>query len=115
MGLPLNQLQSGLRQAMQPPQAHAWPVPEPKAAPEPKQTVHVVNPGPGPDTGTALSGHTNEVIDRQFREFHMLMVSARRNVARVGMANNQQHIVTFDAMDHPSTLDGPLLSDSRRL
>ena len=69
MGLPLNQLQSGLRQAMQPP-------------PKPKQTVQVVNLGPGPDPGTALSSHTFEVYDRQFREWHMQMVCARRNLAR---------------------------------
>ena len=77
--------------------------------------MQVVNPGPGPDLGTALSVHTFEVFDRQFREFHMLMVCARQNLARwnLGMANDQQHIVIFDAMDRPSTLDRPLLS--RRL
>ena len=63
MGLPLNQLRSGLHQALQPP-------------PEPEQTVQVLNPG------TALIGHTFEVYDRQFREWHMQMVCARRNLAR---------------------------------
>lgn len=101
-GLALNQLQSGLRQAMQPP-------------PKPKQTVQVVNLGPGPDPGTALSSHTFEVFDRQFRELHMRMVCARRNLARqnLGMASDQQDIVIFWPIERPSTLDGPLLS--RRL
>ena len=80
MGLPLNQLRSGLHQAMQPP-------------PEPEQTVQVVNLGPGPDPGTALSVHTFEVFDRQFREFHMLMVCAHQNLAHwnLSMANNQHY------------------------
>ena len=98
MGLLLNQLRSGLHQAMQPP-------------PEPQQTVQVVNMGPGPDPGTALIGHAFEVYDRQFREWHLQMVSAHQNLARqnLGLANDQQHIVIFDAMDR-LPLDGPLLS-----
>jgi hypothetical protein len=80
--------------------------------PEPEQTVQVVNLGPGPDPGTALSGHTFEVYDRQFREWHMWMVCACWNLARqnLSMANDQQHIVIFWPMDRPITLDGPLLS-----
>jgi hypothetical protein len=95
MGLPLNQLQSGLHQALQPP-------------PEPEQTVQVLNPG------TALIGHTFEVYDRQFREWHVRMVSARRNLflRNLGLANDQQHIVILDAMDR-LPLDGLYVSTSR--
>ena len=53
MGLPLNQLRSGLHQALQPP-------------PEPEQTVQVLNPG------TALIGHTFEVYDRQFSDLMVI-------------------------------------------
>ena len=44
--------------------------------------MQVVIPRPILYTGTALSGHTFEVYDRQFREWHMQMVCARRNLAR---------------------------------
>ena len=101
MGLPLNQLRSGLHQAMQPP-------------PEPEQTVQVFNLGPGPDLGTALIGHTFEVYDRQFREWHLRMVSARWNLflRNLGLANDQQHIVILDAMDR-LPLDRLYVSTSR--
>ena len=66
--------------------------------------MQVVIPRPILYTGTALSGHTFEVYDRQFREWHMQMVCARRNLARwnLGVANDQQDIVIFWLMDRPS-------------
>ena len=44
--------------------------------------MQVVIPGPILDTGTALSSHTFEVYDHQFREWHMQMVCAHWNLAR---------------------------------
>ena len=70
--------------------------------------MQVLNPG------TALIGHTFEVYDRQFREWHLQMVSAHRNLflRNLGLANDQQHIVILDAMDR-LPLDGLYVSTSR--